>query len=442
MQEHLSTQYLEGYCQRTLGPDDLLTLDDHLAVCAECRWRLREMKSSPAAFLKMMASLEEAAVTEDDHPSREQLTTYLADRLEAVDRELVESHLDFCPQCVEQIEAWRAEPLTTEPSAIAADATDPPVASERAVGPVEPSAWWKRWRLWPEWGSFPLALRVAFAVALIAASVWGIARWLRATTKKQEIVQQPTASPSAFPQISPPGSDQQPDRALLALNDGDGQIAWNDREIVSGAPPLSAAHQRIVHDALLRQQVAPPAGLKELIGKSSELMGGSGRGDSLTLRGPIGTRVLSDRPILRWQRLPGAPPETKYEVSITDSDFNEVETSPSLSTTEWRPRRPLKRGAIYVWQVIARVGDQEVARAPKPDKPKAKFQVLNPAEAAEIARARKTYAGSHLVLGALYARAGLLDEAEQEFEALRNANPGSPVAQKLLGRVRALRRQA
>jgi lipopolysaccharide biosynthesis regulator YciM len=40
----------------------------------------------------------------------------------------------------------------------------------------------------------------------------------------------------------------------------------------------------------------------------------------------------------------------------------------------------------------------------------------------------------------LYAEAGLLDEAEQEFRALEKANPTSPIARRLLTNVRALQR--
>ncbi|MGH9882254.1 MAG: tetratricopeptide repeat protein [Pyrinomonadaceae bacterium] len=43
--------------------------------------------------------------------------------------------------------------------------------------------------------------------------------------------------------------------------------------------------------------------------------------------------------------------------------------------------------------------------------------------------------------GTLYARAGLLDDAERELRALLAANPKSPTARKLLQSVRAIRRQ-
>jgi hypothetical protein len=81
---------------------------------------------------------------------------------------------------------------------------------------------------------------------------------------------------------------------------------------------------------------------------------------------------------------------------------------------------------------------QEVT-SPRPPAPQAKFRVLDQAKANEIARAKRDFASSHLTLGLLYADAGLLREAEQEFRSLRRANPDSDVARNLLRQVQSLR---
>ena len=57
----------------------------------------------------------------------------------------------------------------------------------------------------------------------------------------------------------------------------------------------------------------------------------------------------------------------------------------------------------------------------------------------ELAQARRVYASSHLTLGLLYAEAGLLDEAEQEFRSLQKSNPDSALVQKLLTQINKLR---
>jgi lipopolysaccharide biosynthesis regulator YciM len=76
-----------------------------------------------------------------------------------------------------------------------------------------------------------------------------------------------------------------------------------------------------------------------------------------------------------------------------------------------------------------------------PPAPEAKFKVLEKSKAEELDRVRKSYPRSHLILGSLYERAGLLDDAEREFQSLVSANPKSTVARKLLRNVRSLRQK-
>jgi hypothetical protein len=66
--------------------------------------------------------------------------------------------------------------------------------------------------------------------------------------------------------------------------------------------------------------------------------------------------------------------------------------------------------------------------------------VLDKATVDELISVEKT-GNSHLVRGTMYARAGLLDEAEKELRALLAANPNSKIARELLQSVRAKRRR-
>jgi hypothetical protein len=91
--------------------------------------------------------------------------------------------------------------------------------------------------------------------------------------------------------------------------------------------------------------------------------------------------------------------------------------------------------------VSARRGGEEIT-SPAPPAPEARFKVLGRAGLEELSAAERAGSSSHLLRGVLYARAGLLDEAEREFSALLRDNPHSPVARKLLRNVRQLRRPA
>lgn len=69
----------------------------------------------------------------------------------------------------------------------------------------------------------------------------------------------------------------------------------------------------------------------------------------------------------------------------------------------------------------------------------AEFQILGEEDESEITHARSDWGDSHLVLGVMYARAGLLEEAEKELRALRQQNPTSEEVAGLLASVGRLR---
>ena len=84
--------------------------------------------------------------------------------------------------------------------------------------------------------------------------------------------------------------------------------------------------------------------------------------------------------------------------------------------------------------------DGQEITSPRPPAPQARFRIIDKTKANELARAKRAYPSSHLTLGLLYADAGLLKEAEQEFRLLLRSNPNSPLARNLLRQVQSLRR--
>jgi hypothetical protein len=152
---------------------------------------------------------------------------------------------------------------------------------------------------------------------------------------------------------------------------------------------------------------------------------------------PVGTLVSTDRPTFRWKPLAGA---TSYSVDVYDSNLRNVERADRISTTDWTPSKALERNQTYTWQVTAIKNGEELS-SPVPPAPEAKFKVLEKSKAEELDRVRKSYPASHLIPGSLYERAGLLDDAEREFQSLVSANPKSTVARKLLENVKSLRQK-
>src|SRR5690242_14386097 len=96
--EDLIAELLAGYRQRRLEPAQLLALDDHLAICGGCRKMLRGLMPMRDALASLRANLETAQPV-GEHLTGNCLRAYAEDRLEAVDQELAESHIECCESC-------------------------------------------------------------------------------------------------------------------------------------------------------------------------------------------------------------------------------------------------------------------------------------------------------------------------------------------------------
>ncbi len=164
------------------------------------------------------------------------------------------------------------------------------------------------------------------------------------------------------------------------------------------------------------------------------LLGQSDNGQPFQLRSPVGQVVASERPLFSWSPLAGAH---SYTVSVTDSDLNEVATSPPLVETKWHVPKSLKPGAIYSWQVTA-LKDGKPITSPVLPAPQAKFKVVDGSTMEKLRQVKSTYGSSHLAAGVLYAEAGLFVEAERELRELVKANPRDRAAREILHSVQLL----
>lgn len=290
------------------------------------------------------------------------------------------------------------------------------------------------------------AFGTALAALLLVLGGWLIWRSTREWTPRQEVVVVSSPSPAptpihATPSPSPdslPAPPPAPAAEVARLNDG-GTLLTLDREgRLSGADHLPPAYQSLLKRTLADGRVEKSAKLDGLVRPPSALMGAGEQSGGFSVVEPAGRVLLADRPTFLWTPLEGA---TAYVVELYDGDFNLVAASPPLTGRSWVSPQPLARGRVYAWQVKATRDGQEVT-SPRPPAPQARFRVLDRAKANELTRARRAYPSSHLTLGLLYAEAGLMEEAERELNLLQKANPGSPLARRLLGQVRALRRRS
>ncbi|HEX8845558.1 MAG TPA: hypothetical protein VF791_12980 [Pyrinomonadaceae bacterium] len=438
--EHLTDEQVADFRRRALTIPERGRLDAHVAVCDVCLQRLLEPAHRDLAFTSLTEAFMPSVDETPFHLSLEELKRYQGEDLDEADRTIFESHLMICSECSEAADALRsaAGPL--------------PVTSHRDASVVSAAkaGGWSSWRhLWT-W----TPARAVAAVTIIGCIVLILTLWIRQRPAQIEeqaarIEQSNPAAPlpageaasgneSASNEVNRDSSNnstagREASAAIIRLKDGDGEVSLDAQGNLGGLEQLSPQIRQAVQTALASERLPEPPILTELTGPKISLMDASSDGLPFNLMSPVRAVISTNRPTLRWQPLAGA---TGYTVSVFDSNFNLVAKSDPQSATRWTVPLALKNGKVYSWEVTALKGGQEIV-SPVAPAPRAQFKVLEAARLTEIASARKQRPLSHLTLGVLYARSGLLLEAEREFRALLKDNPQSPVAKKLLSTVQS-----
>lgn len=427
MSEHLSQDDMQNYLDRSLGPEKLVIADDHLAECDVCREKARSSGGRQMADLSQLLADPDL---HDGHLSYEQLESYVDGKIGEIEKEIVDFHKGVCRGCLDELDELiklRAT-LVLEP------------AAEQKTRTAEPSSLAAFWNRLMAGGILKFAASV-FAALLVGVIIWSVWLFERPLPGDMVAVVDPSGV-EADQDLSlendsavPDGTEQtsNSDRPLASLVDGGTRVEIDADGNLTGinAPQFESR----IKAALTDQDLEISDSARDLKSNSGVLMGDGRPGVSFALTTPVGKIVRSERPQFRWRPLAGA--ET-YVVTVFDAKFSKVAESPPLQQPVWTPAANLKRGSIYQWQVTAIKDGQEI-KSPVRPAPDAKFQILSAAAANEIEAAKHRSGNSHLLLGIVYANAGLLDDAEREFQALLNKNPKSDIARKLLNRVRVAR---
>jgi hypothetical protein len=458
MSTHLSAQQVEQYSKRQLAPEELLDAGDHLVVCEACRLKLSNVEQLDNSLSVLREDFRAEARRSPEHLTYEQLSGYVDDHLDEVEREIVDSHAVVCAPCKEELrDLFAFKDGLSNAAAVSVSKDKTPIGAT-----VREKLTLRRRARWQMAGAVAALILVSLIV------------WLALRTKRDAQIAelQPTPSPAVSPALSPlpsptptPGPSvnsngvtstptpatspapspssrevqpvENPQAApLLALKDNSGQITLDNQGNLSGLEAVTAAERRAIRRTLQSGRLETPAVLSDLRGRSGTLMSDSSDEQSFAVISPAATVVQTDRPRFRWQALAGA---SAYTVKIYDANFTLVDSSAALKGNEWTPDKALPSGKVYQWQVTAVKDGVEIV-SPAPPAPEARFRVLGRTEAAELTRSISTGPNSHLARGVIYTRAGLLDEAEREFQALLGLNPQSRLARQLLESVRRARR--
>ena len=420
MSPHLSEKLIEVYRAGELSPAELLALDDHLAQCDSCQAEMR--KKFAAAYAQAISALRVESTLADSHLPYQQMADYVDGAASDVDRELVDTHLEFCRSCsaeVRDLEAIKAS-IAEQPAAV--------YSPRRTFSLRETLAAW--WQL----PAIRIPIQVAAAIVLVVFAVWLVKLYSR--RPEQQAQQHPGALErnQAAPNnsaITPSRDEQKNVRLVADLIDADNHITLTSDDQLAGLESASVQIQNEVALALKNGRVKASPFIADLKGPAGKLMG-SGSSD-YGLVSPVAVVIESRTPVFRWQTVAGAE---NYVVTIYDLDAKKIEESVPLTETNWKANAPLERGQVYTWQVRVRKQGGEVLMPP-PAAAEAKFRIIDAGKEEELAQVRRGHARSHLVLGLTYANAGMLDESEREFRKLLAANPESAVARSLLRSVEA-----
>lgn len=399
-QEHLTGPQAEQFRQRKMNADEKARWERHMAGCRDCLEHVYGEKN----LAVVRDRLVEALTSPDDkefHLSMPELQRFGRGEMDEADRTIFESHLEDCPACRGQAEALAAAlPSKGSPELL----------------PAQPQHFWHRIaRFWKE-PRFALPAGLAVAAVLVACFFLGRAAWHRGNP----IVEHPGESTSSEAAI------------VVSLRDGTTEITLDKKGTLAGFAGLDSDATNAVREALASAGLSKPQVLSDLSGPPIKFMGQIGPAPPFVLISPVATVVGDEQPTLRWEALSGA---TSYTVAVFDPQFKLVTKTKIPAEIEWRVPIPLRRGAIYFWQVTARKGELQLT-VPAAPAPRAEFKVLDSQTATDLEKAR-TLTDSHLVLGILYAQQGLRLDAERELEALARQNPQSSVAAKLLSDVRS-----
>ena len=432
MREHPSSHQLKLYQRRALAPDLFLTVDRHVHACPSCSEQCNTTPVLRQDYANLLAALMPEPGDEPYHLTRAELAGYIAGSMDAVDTESVESHLSVCAQCAEAARELRATAAQTRR----------PVR-EVVAGYIAPLRAWGR----PSLFAFFILLTLGIGLATLFIKRAGGDRPAPPVTSPAEnVALNSNQSETAPPRDGAGGQSgdgiergREPGESATALPGAGGAESGAGSELESNdaiAAMLSPSSRRAITLAVAEQRLERPPVLAQLRGDGGSLRGGPGDGQPFLLLSPVGKVVETVSPTFRWTPLAGA---SSYAVTVVGDQLNQVAESGPLTKTEWRLRTPLAQGGVYSWQVTA-LKDGQVITSPVMPAPQAKFMILDRAHSEELRRIRGAAPHYHLGLGVLYARAGLLDEAEREFLALMKSNPRSDVARRLLQSVRSMKK--
>ena len=394
MTTHLTADQMRNYLVRRISIDQLGEMSEHLHGCRTC---YQAYLSVLQTRFPIEIDFDELAGLKGWHLEGEELASYLGGRMNQVDLDYARLHLQECSACAQRVyegaENWPEVAPTTMGT------NEEYEAPWREYFTAFHSITSPRWRV-------TAVLILVIGVALI---FWAV---LHRGSEKAQVAQDVPPETIPFRNVEEPATPSPPGPGVTGT---ERSIQNRVRPMISAAPPHPEGQDRQstveIETALIAKALTMPPDIEMLDRTPSiSVRGNHASTQSFKIVRPFATVIDDDRPTFSWTGLDGA---TNYTVSIFDARLHLVRTSEPLTETRWRTPDRLKAGIVYTWAVTALKDGREIV-APAPPA-RAEFRLLEKSELTKLS-GMVSMTESHAARGVLYARAGLLDKAEKEFQ--------------------------
>lgn len=417
-----------------LPEDELVAVAVHTTKCQSCHDRFVEELKRQRGSTALNFTLEPEFWFQHEHVDFDQLVALADKTLDQDTEKIINIHLKTCESCREDVRSFLAFRNTT---AREKNVTFGPI-DYQPTHDIPTRPWWQRLKTRPAYAVAAIAL-VALAVLIGVIALNRRSGPLEANTQDHQnpdIERTANVSSSPAPSVVSSPSSGTGSEKVAILKDSLGEVTIDKNGRITGLDELSDNSRQYIARAALSEQLEPPDVLRHLSGEQSGLRGNDNVRRGFRLLNPVRRVVIEDRPLFRWESLPGV---SSYRVYVSDVNGNQVAESEELppTKTQWKAPRPLPRGRVFSWTVIAVVDGKKVV-SPSSSAPEMKFAVVSAENLQELTSLKRS--NSHLALGVSYARAGLLNDSEREFQSLLKLNPQSELARKLLQGVRSIRK--
>lgn len=404
--EHINEKDFRKYGESELPPREFLRVQTHLEICEDCRRRLDEMFPN-------IAETEEALLINDLREEKaddfhlnyeEHLKPFIYETIDAVDKEIVESHVEVCAVCrgdLRDLLNFHQE-----------------LEREKQIRELSKASWWTHFA---DWFSEPNRKAVWLAFAAILIFVGAGAAWLFLSKSSDEVVQNPTNIGKIENNQTAPNTNE--NQAVIETNQNSAVPKANS----------TAENQNAVESpkAIELANLVLPKFLDDLQVNEVGTLRGSDDSPSqkIAVISPNGKVIRDSSPVLTWQNVSNIQ---TYEVTVFDANDNRLAKNDAVGGNSWRVSN-LPKGKIYKWQVSAKSVSAD-------DKTtdflgQGKFYIVSERDENRIKQAKDS-----LEKGKAFAEAGLLREAAKEFRKYLANNPNSEVAKKFLRQVEQAQR--